>query len=45
MAGTDQHLMYLLFGNTDVVSAQMNKFHSQYGSSARCQLLYPKSIP
>ena len=41
MAGTDQcfmHLMYL--GNTGVVSAQMSKVHSHYGSSACCQLLF-----
>jgi len=39
MADTDQcymHLMYL--GNNDVVSAQMSKVHSHYGSSAGCQL-------
>ena len=39
MAGTDQwyiHLIYL--GNTDVVSAQMSKVHSHYGSSAGFQL-------
>ena len=40
MAGTDQFYMHLMYlGNTDVVSAQMSKVHSHYGSSACCQLL------
>ena len=40
MAGTDQWFMHLIYlGNTDVVSAQMSKAHSHYGSSASCQLL------
>ena len=33
-----KHLMYL--GNTDVVSTQMSKVHSHYGSSACYQLLF-----
>ena len=40
MAGTDQYCMHLMhLGNTDVVSVQMSKVHSHYGSSACCQLL------
>ena len=39
-AGTDQCFMHLTYlGNADVVSAQISKIHSHYGSSACCQLL------
>ena len=40
MAGADQCYMRLMYlGDTDIVSTQMSKVHSHYGSSACCQLL------
>jgi len=37
------HLMYL--GNTDVVSAQMSKVHSHYGSSCMLSATIHVAIP